>query len=375
MTPAYDALTDEQRDSWITEHARSFLAALPTSTSSITQGDLEKCRAAVERLVAAGCFRRLSSPFVAIYQLESGPHVQTALLCDLHVSAVDDSLIIGHERTRTAREDDLVAYLRTVQITSSPVCVMHSHHGSLAGRLERAASPAPDIELASPALTQRLWVVDEPPVVADLLEHAARVGPLVITDGHHRTAAARRFAAEAEHPAGRRILVAMFPEDGVQIREFNRVVRDVGMTGTDLVARLRGRGLQVTQLAGPEHPQRPHQMTMTADASWWRVVFPESVLPDDPVESLDVSLVQTQVLEPVLGISDARTDERLSFVAGTRGLDGLQAAAGDTGVGFALHPIDTQEIMRIAMSHRTLPPKSTYLEPKARSGLLLLPRH
>lgn len=373
VTPAYDALTPAERRRIVAASPDSFLAALPTETTGIDTADLAACRDAVERLLATGRFQHHPSPFVALYRLRSGTHAQTALLCDLDASAVDAGLIVGHEHTRTAREDHLVAYLREVRITSSPVCVMHTPNGELATLVARASAGPPGIAIEDADLTQEVWVIDDGATVSRILDAAGRVGPLVVTDGHHRTAAARRFADEASRPAGRRVLVAMFPSDGVQIREFNRVVTPAGVTATDLVAGMTARGLEVTPLRGAEHPQGPARFTMVADDRWWLVTVPVPLVPDDPVGRLDVSLLHDLVLAPLLDVTAPRTDPRLRFVPGVLGLDRLADEA-TGGVGFALHPLDTDDVARIALSGLTMPPKSTYLHPKARSGLLLLPR-
>ena len=373
VTPAYDALTPADRRRIAAAHPDSFLAALPTETTDIDTADLRACRDAVDRLLASGRFQHQPAPFVVLYRLQSGTHAQTALLCDLDTSAVDTGLIVGHEHTRTAREDHLVAYLRDVRITSSPVCVMHPPDAELAILLARASARPADITIENPDLTQEVWVVDDAPTVTRLLDAAGRLGPLVITDGHHRTAAARRFADEATRPAGRRVLVAMFPSDGVQIREFNRVVAPVGVTADDLVTGMTARGLEVTPLPAAEHPQGPARFTMVAAGRWWLVTVPAPLIPDDPVRRLDVSLLHDHVLAPLLDVTAPRTDPRLRFVPGVLGLDRLAAEASG-GFGFVLHPLDTDDVARIALSGMTLPPKSTYLHPKARSGLLLLPR-
>jgi uncharacterized protein (DUF1015 family) len=373
VTPAYDALTPADRRRITADHPDSFLAALPADTTDIDAADFAACRDAVDRLLASGRFHHRGAPFVVLYRLRSGTHDQTALLCDLDTSAVDDGLIVGHEHTRTAREDHLVTYLREVRITSSPVCVMHTADRQLATLVARASARPADITIEDPDLTQEVWVVDDEATVAQILDVAGRVGRLVITDGHHRTAAARRFADEATHPAGGRVLVAMFPAEGVQIREFNRVVTPVGVTAADLIAGMTARGLDVTPLPEAEHPQGPARFTMVAEGRWWHVSVPAPLIPDDLVGRLDVSLLHDHVLAPLLDVTSPRTDPRLRFVPGVLGLEALaDEAAG--GIGFALHPVDTDDVAHIALAGRTLPPKSTYLHPKARSGLLLLPR-
>lgn len=374
VTPAYDALTTDERRRIADEQPDSFLSALPADTADIGATDFAACRATVDRLVATDRFRHRPAPFVALYRLRQNGHEQTALLCDLDASAVDAGMIVGHEHTRTEREQHLVDYLREVQVASSPVCVMHPPRRGLRTATERAAARPPDVEIDDGDLRQELWIVDDPATTTTLLEAARQVGPLVITDGHHRTAAARRFADEAVHPSGRRLLVAMFDSDAVQIREFNRAVTPLDVTPSEVVIALAGVGITARELDGPEHPQDPGTVTMTIDGVWWQlIVSTDVVVPEDPLAGLDVSLLHELVLGPVLGVTDPRTDPRLRFVPGVLGLDRLAAEA-DGGVGFALHPIDTHEVARIALSGRTLPPKSTYLDPKARSGLLLLPR-
>jgi uncharacterized protein (DUF1015 family) len=375
VAPPYDALTPDERHRLRDLAPDSFLHALPTAShpGAVTNAELAHNRTSVERL-RASAFVPVPRPFVAIYRLSEGDRAQTGLIVDLDVDALG-TVVAGHEHTHAAREDDLVRYLETVGAQSSPVCLTHAPLPELAAALAASTTDDPTVALVQDGATeQELWVVDDEDAVASLLAVAGGVARAVITDGHHRAAAAARFAAGRDG-AGRHVLVALFPADEIRVTAFHRVVRPpLPVHPADLAAALRHHGLEVRPTDGPFDPQRPGHVGLLAAGRWWEVGVPATRLPDDAVDASDVWLLQREVLAPVLEVADPRTDPRLEHLPTSLPLASFTAAVGRDGVGFLLRPPSVEVLLAAGEHGRVLPPKSTYVHPKARSGLLLVPR-
>lgn len=361
VTPAYDALDEAGRADRRERTPWTFLHALPTTARAggVSDDELDRCAAAVARLHAEA-FTDRDMPFVAVYRLQEHGHVQTGLVADLDTDALGD-VVRGHELTLREREDDLVDYLDRVGVQSSPVCLAAPDAPGLARALAAATAGEPEVTIADPGFTQQLWVVDDPADVRALLGATAAVDHAVITDGHHRAAAAAR------HPTGR-VLVALFPASELQVSGFHRVVGPPLPTPTDeLPDRLRTHGLDVED-AAPDAEPAPGAAVLRSAAGTWRVGM------DASRPGPDVRRLHDQVLGPVLGVDDPRHDPRLHHVPTSLAATALADVVGGDGVALSTLPPTVEDLLAAARDGRTLPPKSTYVRPKARSGLLLVPR-
>lgn len=362
VTPAYDALDESDRADERDRSPWTFLHALPTTARSgaVTAAELDRCAEAVERL-RAHAFHDRARPFVAVYRLQEHDRVQTGLVADLDVAGIGD-VVRGHEDTMREREDDLVAYLDRVGVQSSPVCLAAPDAPGLARALAAATTPDPDIAITARGLVQQLWVVDDPDHVRALLGATAAVDRAVITDGHHRAAAAAR------HPSGR-VLVALFPASELQVTGFHRVVAPpLPVPADELPDRLRAHGHDVHPAPADQRPE-PGWAVLRAASGTWRVGL-DTAAGTGP----DVRRLHDQVLGPVLGVDDPRHDPRLRHVPTSLPSAALVRATGPDGVALTTVAPVVDDLLAAARDGRTLPPKSTYVRPKARSGLLLVPR-
>jgi len=361
VTPAYDALDEAARAARREHSPWTFLHALPTTARAGGVGDdeLDRCAEAVTRL-HAGAFADRDTPFVAVYRLQEHGRVQTGLVADLDTEALGD-VVRGHELTLREREDDLLAYLDRVGVQSSPVCLAAPDAPGLARALAAATADEPEVTIADPGFVQQLWVVDDPDQVRALLGATAGVDRAVITDGHHRAAAAAR------HPSGR-VLVALFPASELQVSGFHRVVGPPLPAPPEALAdHLRAHGLDVDG-AAPDAEPAPGAAVLRSATGTWRVGL------DPAGDGPDVRRLHDQVLGPVLGVDDPRHDPQLQHVPTSLAPAALAEVVGGDGVAATAVSPTVEDLLEAARDGRTLPPKSTYVRPKARSGLLLVPR-
>ena len=329
--------------------------------------------AALAGLVADGVLQRDAEPGLLVYRQVMGEREQTGVMGLVSVDEYDRDLIKKHERTRPDKEDDRVQHVLATRTHAEPVLLAYRGRPEIDALVARdtAAPPLYDFTAAD-GVRHTVWRAGDPAALAAAF---APVPALYVADGHHRCAAASRAAAElrsrgagdGEHE---HFLAVVFPADQLAILPYNRVVHDLaGQTPEQLLARLR----EVAEVRpGGPRPAGRGRFAMYLAGDWFEVVAPAGRLADpDPVASLDAAILQALVLEPLLGIADPRTSERIEFVGGIRGSDELarRVERRGGGVAFALHPVGLDQLMAVADAGGVLPPKSTWFEPKLRSGL------
>jgi uncharacterized protein (DUF1015 family) len=333
------------------------------------------------RMLDSGILVRDPTPRYYAYRLRMGEHVQTGLVCTGSIAAYDANRIRKHEFTRPDKEDDRVRQIAALNAQTGPVLLAHRPVVAVREILARAAAGAPLHEaVADDGIVHVLWAVTDAATIAALTTQFEAMPALYIADGHHRSAAASRVAAErrgrAREAAGAEpwasFLCVAFPADEMRILDYNRVVRDLhGLDEAGFLARLRERFV-VEDASGPVRPRGPGEFGLYLGGRWRRLVIRPERVPPDPVGSLDVSLLQANALGPILGIGDPRTDRRIDFVGGMRGLGELErrVASGEMAVAFALHPPRMEALMAVADAGGVMPPKSTWFEPKLADGLV-----
>lgn len=373
VAPAYDALTPEERAAHAADSPRSFLTVLPNAHAD--EAVLAACRRNLEALLAAECYAPLDGPVVAVYRLDTGAVVQTAVVADLPVDAVERGEILGHERTHPGRVGELIRYLEVVGVNSSPVCLAYDGRREIDELVAEVTTGEPWLTLATDELVQQVWLVRGPEQVQRFVAAFEPVSPLFVTDGHHRTEAAVAHASGRGPGPWDRLLVALFPADQLTLLDYNRVVHDVDVGVDGLVGALRERGFHVEPLDGATRPSGRGVFSFVVDGRWLRVTAPTPAPPvvdGDVGAALDAAILQREVLGPILGVRDPESDARLEHVAGIHDLSRLDA--GPRSVGVALHPTALDDVFLVARTRASMPPKSTYFSPKARSGVFVVPR-
>lgn len=334
----------------------------------------------LRRFLAEGVFVREDEPRFYLYEQRMGDHRQTGLVCAASVEEYDQGLIKRHELTRRDKEDDRTRHIHELNANDEPVFLTYRQRGDIDALVEQARQQAPLYDfVADDGVGHRLWVV--PRELTLPVQQAFRQVPaLYVADGHHRTAAAARVGRERAqanpHHRGDEpyayFLAVLFPHNQLRILDYNRVVRDLnGLTPQEFLACLE-KGFTVHEAAAGK-PEKPHQFGMYLAGRWYRLEAREGSFPaTDPIHSLDVSILQENVLAPILGIADPRTDPRIDFIGGIRGWGALEERVRQGwAVAFALYPTSLEQVMAVADAGLIMPPKSTWFEPKLRSGLFL----
>jgi uncharacterized protein (DUF1015 family) len=400
IAPPYDVVSTDEARALAAGRPASFLHIsrpeidLPPSTSPYSD-EAYACGAAnLARLVDSGSLVRDAEPSYYVYRIEMRGHVQTGVALVGSVAAYEANRIRRHELTRPDKENDRVRNIDSLNAQTGPVLLAYRANAPLGALVRDAASSRPLFSARGPNDTQHtVWRVAERARVAAFTAAFDALDALYIADGHHRSAAALRVARARRARAGAEsaatangdtpphatgasyeyFLAVAFPHDEMRILDYNRVVRDLkGLTPDALLARVR-ESFDVEPSDGPVKPAQPETFGLFVAGRWYRLRIRPALVPrDDPVASLDVSLLQDRVLAPILGIGDPRTDARIDFVGGVRGLDELErrVASGRVAAAFALHPTRMEQLMAVADADRLMPPKSTWFEPKLADGLL-----
>ncbi|MBW3604019.1 MAG: DUF1015 family protein [Actinobacteria bacterium] len=338
---------------------------------------LRRNRRTLEQLLHDGVFGASPGPRFAWYRLAVGGHRQTGLIAEVAVRDYDAGRIVRHEHTRAEREEQLAIYQEVVAADASPVSLAYRADARMRDLRERTTAPPPHLRfVADDGVEHTLWTVHDPADIATLCDASTALERLYITDGHHRFAAAARVAAARRAAGGdgdapeQWLLATLFPDDDLRILPFHRAVtRPRGMAARHLLAELGSRGT-VTPLAEPQPPNRSWTFSVLLDGDWFRLAVPAEAVAADPLSQLEVSVLQEQVLAPVLGVTEPRFDPRLSYVAG--GTAAVEAHCRHTGaVGFMVRPTTMAQLMTVADADLVMPPKSTLFAPKLRAGIVL----
>jgi uncharacterized protein (DUF1015 family) len=383
IAPPYDVVNTEEARALAAGRPQSFLHIsrpeidLPSGSSPYSDAAYAQGAASLAKLVDGGVLEREREPSFYVYRMTMGSRTQTGIAFVGSVAAYEQHGIRRHELTRPDKENDRVRNIATLNAQTGPVLLAYRASAAVGALVRAATAAAPLFSVKGPNDVQHtLWRVGAPRDVAALSEAMNALDALYIADGHHRSAAAARVAAqrrgnpEASHEY---FLAVAFPHDEMRILDYNRVVRDLhGLTEDAFLARVR-ESFAVTTSAGRVTPARTETFGMYLAGHWYELAIkPELVPRADPVASLDVSLLQDWLLAPVLGIGDPRTDSRIDFVGGIRGLAELEKRvdSGSAAVAFALHPTRMEQLMAVADAGKLMPPKSTWFEPKLADGLL-----
>ncbi|MCX7166797.1 MAG: DUF1015 family protein [Rhodocyclales bacterium] len=385
--PPYDVLSsDEARrivhggaagKPWSFLHISKPEIDLPPDTDPYSPVVYAKAAENLKQMLDAGVLLRDDAPSYYAYRLTMGDHVQTGLVAAASVADYDSNRIRKHEFTRPDKEDDRVRQIEALNAQTGPVLLAYPMSADADALIDAIAQGAPDADVtADDGIRHQIWVLHDAAQIATITRTFDGMRALYIADGHHRSAAASRVAA-ARHPHGPEssadsFLAVIFPHHQMKIMDYNRVVRDLnGLDEASLLTRLSA-AFTLEDSTQRVHPARPGEFGMYLAGRWRKLTIKPEKIPDDPVASLDVSLLSDHLLGPLLGITDLRRDKRIDFVGGIRGLAELEKRvdSGEMAVAFALHPTRMDQLMAVADSNNVMPPKSTWFEPKLADGLV-----
>jgi uncharacterized protein (DUF1015 family) len=381
----YDVVNTEEARALANGNALSFLHVsrpeidLPPGTDIYSDAVYRKAVENFKKLIATCPLEKEAEPSLYLYRLIMGDHQQVGIVACCSIDEYNNDRIRKHERTRRDKEDDRTRHMLMLRAQTGPVFLTYRRRADIDEQVSAAinASPLYDIT-ADDGIRHTIWRIAE----TDALVNSFSAVPLLyIADGHHRAASASRARAELRDQSfthtGQEdynyFLTVIFPDSQLQILAYNRVVRDLnGRSKEEFFDAIR-RQFTLSENASPAPKQRG-QWSMYLDGKWYGLeLSPDTTLPDGVVQSLDVSVLQDRLLDPVLGIKDIRTDKRIDFVGGLRGTKELERLVdeGKAAVAFSLYPTTVAELLMVSDANQIMPPKSTWFEPKLRDGLLI----
>jgi uncharacterized protein (DUF1015 family) len=373
-----------------TDEARQMADSRPDSFLRVTRSEIEFPADAdpyseevykhgqknLQRLINSGVLVREDKPVYMIYRQIMGDHTQYGIVGAASTAEYESGVIKKHELTRPDKEDDRTRHINILGAQTGAVFLTYPAQPEIDAIVAQQTSRPADIDFTSEdGIQHTAWMVTDDAVITRLQSAFAAVPALYVADGHHRSAAALRVAKErnatAADPAGV-FLTVSFPDNQVQILGYNRVVKDLnGHTKEDFLSQL----MEIAEVLTPppaHEPREKNEVTMYLDGEWYLLRWmPAIATRGDAVAQLDVSILQDNVLAPLLAIGDPRTDKRISFVGGIRGPQELERLvdSGQYAVAFALYPTSIADLMTIADQGGLMPPKSTWFEPKLRDAM------
>ena len=343
----------------------------------------EKARETLDEMIADGSFLMDEKPCFYVYELTMNGRSQTGIVACSSIDDYVNGTIRKHENTREEKEIDRINHVDRTNAQTGPIFLVYRSVEEINRIIRKEKEKTPVYDFTSPdGITHRAWVISDSNVIEKMEQAFAAVPTTYIADGHHRCASAVKVGLKRrkEHPdyTGQEefnhFLSVLFPDDQLYIMPYNRVVKDLaGMKKEEFLEAVRKAGFTVSYLGDtPFAPEEKGTFGMYLNDGWYRLTADKSLVVDDPVEGLDVSILQNNLLRPILKIADPRTDKRIDFVGGIRGLKELEKRVSeDCTVAFSMYATSIQELLDVADAGLLMPPKSTWFEPKLRSGLFI----
>lgn len=386
----YDVMSSEEARRMVVDNPCSFLHVDKAEIDLDPNIDLydprvyEKARQTLGEMMAGGIFTEEAKPCYYIYRQIMGERAQTGLVACASIDDYLNDVIKKHELTRADKEMDRTRHVDICNANTGPIFLTYPSQNAVNEIINAWVAREPLYDFTSDDdIRHIIWVIDDDAVIGRLTGLFAGIEYLYIADGHHRSASAvrvgqKRREANPEYTGQEEyncFLAVIFPDQDLYIMDYNRVVKDLnGLNRDEFLGRV-GEKFIVTPYegSGPYRPQDKHCFGMYLDGQWYRLQAKDGSYDSrDPVARLDVSIMQHNILGPILGIADPRTDNRIDFVGGIRGLEELERRVQEgMAVAFSMYPTTVQDLMDIADAGLIMPPKSTWFEPKLRSGLFI----
>lgn len=383
-SPPYDVLSSQEARDAVAGNPFSFLHVtksevdMPADLSIYDVTVYEKAKSNLAAMLQKGILLQEEKACYYIYELTMDGISQTGLVCCSSVDDYENDIIKKHEYTRPEKEQDRISHIAISGAQTGNVFLAYRNVAAmdkLIGEWKEIHAPVYNFK-ADDGILHRIWVVDADETVSTITATFAHAVPCTyIADGHHRAASAakvRKSLGDKAGPEANGFLTTLFPADELRILPYNRVIKDLnGMTTEDLISALQD-DFMISSEEEPVDPKELHEFGMYLEGKWYHLTAIKGTYTDDPIGVLDVTILSNNVLEKLLGIADQRTDKRIDFVGGIRGLKELEKRvdSGEMKLAFSFHPVTIHQLFDIADSGNVMPPKSTWFEPKLRDGLL-----
>jgi uncharacterized protein (DUF1015 family) len=382
--PPYDVLSSEEARTAAAHDQYSFLHVtkseidMPVDLSIYDSSDYEKAKSNLLQFIEQGVLFKEQSDCYYIYELVMDGRSQTGLVCCSSVDDYENDIIKKHEFTRPEKEKDRINHISITGAQTGNVFLAYRNVEKIdviiAG-IKSMNKPVYDF-IAADGITHRIWIAEEKTVVDEITSIFQKDVPCTyIADGHHRAASAakvRKAAAVGMNTEDDRFLTTLFPANELKILPYNRVIKDLnGLSIEEFISALQD-DFTISTADAPVEPKELHEFGMYVGGQWYHLTSLEGTYTNDPIGVLDVTILSKNVFEKLLDIQDQRTDKRIDFVGGIRGLKELERRvdSGEMQLAFSFYPVSIQQLFDISDSGEVMPPKSTWFEPKLRDGLL-----
>ena len=384
----YDVYNRAEACEVVKKNPESFLAVDRAETQFGEEVDTyadcvyEKADQMLREKILEGKFVQDPTPCFYLYELTMDGHSQTGVVGCASIDDYRNNVIKKHENTRADKEEDRIRHVDTCSMQTGPIFLAYRAKEDLKEKIGELKKQAPVYDFVSEdGIGHRVWVIDNDSDVAMIEEAFGKIPAIYIADGHHRCASAVKVGLKRreQYPdyTGEEefnyFLSVIFPDEELRILDYNRVVKDLnGMDAATFLTRIEEYFAVEKKGQSPYRPMEKGTFGMYLENEWYGLSAKEEIKSEDAVEGLDVSLLQNDLLDPILGIMDPKTDKRIDFVGGIRGLGELERRVHtDMKVAFSMYPTSIAELFAVADAGRLMPPKSTWFEPKLRSGLFL----
>lgn len=381
----YDVLNSQEAKVETQGNPNSFLHItkseidLPESVDIHSQEVYEKAKENLTAFIKRELLFQESKECYYIYKLVMNGRSQTGLVCVSSVDDYENDIIKKHEFTRPEKEQDRINHIKTTGAQTGNVFLAYRNNATVDSIIEKwqaSKNPVYDF-VADDDIQHTIWIVNDDATVSEISAVFEKDVPCTyIADGHHRAASAakvRKALGDAATSASGYFLTTLFPSNQLYIMDYNRVVKDLnGLSKEAFLEKLEAAFTITNNGQKAVHPAKLHEFGMYLDGAWYKLASKPGTFTEDPIGILDVTVLSENVLDKILGIKDQRTDKRIDFVGGIRGLGELEKRvnSGEMAVAFSLHPVTIEQLFDIADSGNVMPPKSTWFEPKLRDGLL-----
>lgn len=384
----YDVYSREEARKKVTGDKYSFLridrpeTQFPEGYDMYAPEVYEKARDMLWEMVQKGEFVSEETTAYYVYELIMNGRSQTGICACASVEDYENQIIKKHENTRAEKEADRIRHVDICNAQTGPIFLAYRQQEDIREQIEKAKKKEPVYHFtADDGIIHKVWIIDEEDSIKAIQDGFAKVDQVYIADGHHRCASAVNVSKKRREKnpgctgkeAFNYFLSVIFPDDQLFIMDYNRVIKSLnGYTEEEFLAKVSEIFDTVKAKEQPYHPTRKGEMGMYLKDTWYRLSVRKEMVSGDPVKDLDVALLQDNLLEPVLGILDPKSDERIDFVGGIRGLAELERRVKtDCKAAFAMYPTDIHELFAVADAGKLMPPKSTWFEPKLRSGIFI----
>ena len=384
----YDVMNSEEARQKVEGNKYSFLHVdkaeidLPENTDVYSEQVYLKASENLKKLVSDGVCKQEAKPAFYIYRQIMDGRSQTGLVCCASIDDYINNTIKKHENTVAAKEADRINHVDYCDANTGPIFLTYRNNAEINAIIEKfVAENESEYDFVSENVSNTVWVIDDEKIIAQLSALFSQIPSLYIADGHHRSASAvkvglKRREQNPDYTGEEEFnffLAVLFPDSELAVMDYNRTVKDLnGMSEADFLGKLSEK-FEIEPNASAYRPEKRHTFGLYLNKKWYKMILKEGVADEsDPLARLDVSVLQNEVLSPLLNITNPRADKRIDFIGGIRGLEELEKRCNeDMCAAFSMYPTSISDLMAIADSGNVMPPKSTWFEPKLLSGLFI----